>query len=100
MTSGVQVAQLALKHRQNKNQRQRIVVFAGSPVPAEKQALEAMGKKLKKNNVALDIVSFGDDDGEKSEKLKALLEKVNNQGNSHIVHIPGGDRVLSDVLIR
>lgn len=29
MTSGVQVAQLALKHRQNKHQRQRIVLFAG-----------------------------------------------------------------------
>jgi 26S proteasome regulatory subunit N10 len=29
MASGVQVAQLALKHRQNKHQRQRIVLFAG-----------------------------------------------------------------------
>jgi 26S proteasome regulatory subunit N10 len=29
LQSGVQVAQLALKHRQNKHQRQRIVLFAG-----------------------------------------------------------------------
>lgn len=29
MTSGIQVAQLALKHRQNKKQQQRIIVFAG-----------------------------------------------------------------------
>jgi hypothetical protein len=29
LTSGVQVAQLALKHRQNKHQRQRIILFAG-----------------------------------------------------------------------
>lgn len=29
MTSGIQVAQLALKHRQNKKQNQRIIVFAG-----------------------------------------------------------------------
>ena len=29
MSSGIQVAQLALKHRQNKNQQQRIIVFAG-----------------------------------------------------------------------
>jgi len=99
MTSGVQVAQLALKHRQNKHQRQRIVLFAGSPVLAEKKALEGMGKKLKKNNVALDIVSFGEDDGEKNEKLEALLNAVNSNDNSHFVHIPGGDRVLSDVLI-
>ena len=29
---GVQVAHLALKHRQNKHQRMRIVLFIGSPV--------------------------------------------------------------------
>eukprot|EP00959_Pyramimonas_sp_CCMP1952_P106013 2216608-Pyramimonas_sp.AAC.2 len=29
------VAQLALKHRQNKNQRQRIVLFTGSPIAAD-----------------------------------------------------------------
>jgi 26S proteasome regulatory subunit N10 len=32
IASAVQIAQLALKHRQNKNQRQRIVIFCGSPV--------------------------------------------------------------------
>ena len=32
IAAAVQIAQLALKHRQNKNQRQRIVIFAGSPV--------------------------------------------------------------------
>lgn len=31
----VQVAQLALKHRQNKNQRQRIVLFTGSPITTD-----------------------------------------------------------------
>lgn len=29
ITAAIQVAQLALKHRQNKNQQQRIIVFAG-----------------------------------------------------------------------
>lgn len=29
LAAGIQVAQLALKHRQNKNQQQRIIVFAG-----------------------------------------------------------------------
>jgi hypothetical protein len=36
IASSVQIAQLALKHRQNKNQRQRIVIFAGSPVQEDK----------------------------------------------------------------
>ena len=29
LAAGIQIAQLALKHRQNKNQQQRIIVFAG-----------------------------------------------------------------------
>lgn len=36
IATSVQIAQLALKHRQNKNQRQRIVIFAGSPVKEDK----------------------------------------------------------------
>ncbi|KAJ7296588.1 hypothetical protein O6H91_Y113600 [Diphasiastrum complanatum] len=99
LTSAVQVAQLALKHRQNKHQRQRIVLFAGSPVNADKKTLESIGKKLKKNNVALDIVNFGEDDDGKSEKLEALLTAVNSNDNSHIVHVTTGPGVLSDVLI-
>jgi len=35
MSTAVQIAQLALKHRENKNQRQRIVVFIGSPIVEE-----------------------------------------------------------------
>ena len=36
IASAVLIAQLALKHRQNKNQRQRIVLFVGSPLSVEK----------------------------------------------------------------
>ncbi|KAF2322742.1 hypothetical protein GH714_030051 [Hevea brasiliensis] len=99
MAAGIQVAQLALKHRQNKNQQQRIIVFAGSPVKYDKRVLEVIGKTLKKNSVALDIVNFGEEDGRKPEKLEALLSAVNNNDSSHIVHIPPGPNALSDVLI-
>ncbi|KAF3796432.1 26S proteasome non-ATPase regulatory subunit 4-like protein [Nymphaea thermarum] len=99
LTSGIQVAQLALKHRQNKKQQQRIIVFAGSPIKHDKKVLEAIGKKLKKNSVALDIVDFGDEDDGKPEKLEALLAAVNNNDSSHIVHVPSGPSALSDVLI-
>ena len=54
-----------------------------------------IAKKLKKNNVAVDIVSFGSDD-ENSEKLEAFLEAVNSD-NSHLVTVPAGT-VLSDSL--
>ncbi|KAK8370609.1 hypothetical protein V6Z11_A01G186100 [Gossypium hirsutum] len=98
LATGIQIAQLALKHRQNKNQQQRIIVFAGSPIKYEKKALEMIGKKLKKNSVALDIVNFGEDDNGKPKKLKSLLASVNND-SSHIVHVPLGQNALSDVLM-
>ncbi|KAL9270421.1 26S proteasome non-ATPase regulatory subunit 4-like protein [Drosera capensis] len=99
LMAGIQVAQLALKHRQNKKQQQRIIVFAGSPVKYDKKALEVVGRKLKKNSVALDIVNFGEDDDGKSEKLEALVAAANNNDSSHIVHVPVGPNALSDVLI-
>ncbi len=35
-SASVQIGGLALKHRQNKNQRQRIVIFVGSPISDDK----------------------------------------------------------------
>ncbi|XP_028774563.1 26S proteasome non-ATPase regulatory subunit 4 homolog [Neltuma alba] len=99
LAAGIQVAQLALKHRQNKKQQQRIIIFAGSPVKHEKKMLEMIGRKLKKNSVALDIINFGEEDEGKTEKLEALLAAVNNNDTSHIVHVPAGPNALSDVLI-
>uniref|UniRef100_A0A803MHN1 26S proteasome non-ATPase regulatory subunit 4 homolog n=1 Tax=Chenopodium quinoa TaxID=63459 RepID=A0A803MHN1_CHEQI len=99
LAAGIQVAQLALKHRQNKKQQQRIIVFAGSPVKYDKKVLEMIGRKLKKNSVALDVVDFGEDEEGKSEKLEALVSAVNNNETSHIVHVPPGASALSDVLI-
>ncbi|KAI3981593.1 hypothetical protein MKX01_007513 [Papaver californicum] len=98
LAAGIQVAQLALKHRQNKNQQQRIIIFPGGPVKYDKKVLESIGKKLKKNSVALDIVDFGEEDDGKAEKLDALHAAVNN-GNSHIVHVPPESSALCDVLL-
>eukprot|EP00192_Tetraselmis_astigmatica_P013031 CAMPEP_0117673850 /NCGR_PEP_ID=MMETSP0804-20121206/14706_1 /TAXON_ID=1074897 /ORGANISM="Tetraselmis astigmatica, Strain CCMP880" /LENGTH=385 /DNA_ID=CAMNT_0005482643 /DNA_START=145 /DNA_END=1302 /DNA_ORIENTATION=- len=97
VSTAVQIAQLCLKHRQNKNQRQRVVIFAGSPLLEEKEKLVKIAKKLKKNNVAVDIVSFGCDD-ENSEKLEAFHTAVNSSENSHLIVVPPGP-VLSDALI-
>ena len=55
-------SQLALKHRQNKNHKTRIVVFVGSPLEAEESTLVKVAKKLKKEKVNVDIVSFGEDE--------------------------------------
>ncbi|KAJ1641371.1 hypothetical protein T492DRAFT_919144 [Pavlovales sp. CCMP2436] len=98
LMAGIQVAQLALKHRQNKNQRQRVICFVGSPVAEDQAALVRLGKKLKKNAVAVDVVNFGED-AENAEKLEAFISAVNNDDNSHLVTVPPGPHILSDILI-
>jgi len=47
---GISVAQLALKHRQNKNQHQRIIFFVGSPLDnaLDKDSLVRLAKKIEK----------------------------------------------------
>jgi 26S proteasome regulatory subunit N10 len=95
---GIQTAQLALKHRSNKNQKQRIVAFVGSPISATEKELEVLGKNLKKNNVSLDLVSFGEVD-ENQPKLDKLLGAVNSSDTSHLVSVPVGPKQLSDVLV-
>merc|ERR1719352_1731502 len=98
LSAGLQVAGLALKHRQNKNQRQRIVVFVGSPIKEDEKDLVKLGKKLKKNSVAMDIINFGEE-AENASKLEALLNAVNSDDNSHLVTVPPGPHVLSDILL-
>jgi 26S proteasome regulatory subunit N10 len=69
-----------LKHRQNKHQKQRVIAFIGSPLDCSVSDLVAMGKKLKKMNVAVDVVSFGEE-GENQDKLEQFVAAVNAQDN-------------------
>lgn len=74
LITSIQVAQLALKHRENKNQRQRVVVFVGSPIDDGQDELVKLGKRLRKNNVLIDFVTFGEEGMANDEKLRALVE--------------------------
>jgi len=96
MTS-VQVAQLALKHRQNKNQHQRMILFIGSPAQADTAALTKLGQALKKNNVAVDVISFGEVE-ENREKLEAFVKAVNSNDNSNLVVVEPGTRTLTEAI--
>jgi 26S proteasome regulatory subunit N10 len=91
--------QLALKHRQNKAQKQRIVVFVGSPIAEDEKTLVKLAKKMKKNAVALDFVNFGEVETENTQKLQAFIDAINSSDNSHLVTIPPGPNLLSDSLI-
>ncbi|KAI3670001.1 hypothetical protein L6452_41555 [Arctium lappa] len=94
LAAGIQVAQLALKHRQNKKQQQRIIVFAGGPVKYDKKVLEMIGKKLKKNSVTLDVVNFGEED-----EAKAEIETINPNGELAFLEL-GRTTIVVSILLR
>lgn len=100
--SALQIAELALKHRQNKNQRQRIVVFVASPLQPEidTATLIKLGKRLKKNNIAVDIINFGEV-AENTERLEAFVNAVRGGAEkSTLLTVPPGPHILSDVLLQ
>ncbi|KAG5519961.1 hypothetical protein PMAC_000238 [Pneumocystis sp. 'macacae'] len=97
--TGIKVAHLALKHRPEKRQKQRIIVFIGSPILEDEKALVALARKMKKNNVAVDFINFGEIYEENTSKLTAFIEAINNDDNSHLTTILPGPYSLSDQLL-
>ncbi|KAB0802850.1 hypothetical protein PPYR_05036 [Photinus pyralis] len=97
--TGIRIAHLALKHRQGKNHKMRIVVFVGSPVVAEEKELVKLAKKLKKEKVNVDVISFGEDTAN-TEVLTTFINTLNGKDgtSSHLVTVPPGPH-LSDALI-
>lgn len=56
----------------------------GSPLERVSSGeLVKLGKKMKKNNVAVDVVSFGEDT-ENEEKLREFVESVNSSDNRSV----------------
>ena len=88
-TAGIQVAMLALKHRENKKGSQRVILVVGSPIELEEKKLIRVGKQLRKNNVALDIIAMGENSSNE-EKLQKLVEAVNKDENSRMITVPAG----------
>jgi len=97
--SGVKIAHLALKHRQGKNHKTRIVAFVGSPIEADEKEMIKLAKKLKKEKVNIDIVSFGEDESN-ADILNKFITTINGREGtgSHLVTIPPGPH-LSDALV-
>ena len=103
IATAISVAQLALKHRQNKNLRQRIIVFVGSPLTgdgADETYMVRLAKKLKKNSVSVDVVVFGEGvDDEQSRVLRAFIDNINAQDSSWVLpSFPCARRRLSYAL--
>lgn len=77
----------------------RIVVFVGSPILADSGDLVKLAKRLKKEKVNVDIVSFGDH-ASNNEILTAFINALNGKEGtgSHLVSVPRGS-ALSEALV-
>ncbi|NXS64100.1 PSMD4 ATPase, partial [Brachypteracias leptosomus] len=91
--------QLALKHRQGKNHKMRIIAFVGSPVEDNEKDLVKLAKRLKKEKVNVDIINFGEEEAN-TDKLTAFINTLNGKDGtgSHLVTVPPGPS-LADALI-
>ncbi|KAJ5698809.1 26S proteasome non-ATPase regulatory subunit [Penicillium macrosclerotiorum] len=98
LSSSIQVAALALKHRSEKSQRQRIIVFSCSPIAEDEKTLVKLAKKMKKINVSIDVVAFGDLESDQTKKLEAFVDNVSSGDSSYLAVIPPGPHILSEEL--
>jgi 26S proteasome regulatory subunit N10 len=55
--------------------------FIGSPVHEDEASLVKLAKKLKKNNIAVDLVCFGE--MENVSKLETFIQNVNSNDNRY-----------------
>lgn len=102
LVNSLNKALLVLKFRKNRNGEQRIIMYVGSPVEGEdsnKSLLQEVGRKLKLNNISIDIVSFGDSATmERNEELlNVLKESANKEGgrSSTVVQIGKDDSFVA-----
>ncbi|KAF2724434.1 hypothetical protein K431DRAFT_281862 [Polychaeton citri CBS 116435] len=97
--TAIMIASLALKHRQNKSQRQRIIAFTCSPIADSQPQLTKLAKRMKKNNTSVDIIAFGDLTDDNIGKLNAFNEAVKGGDGSHLEVIHPGPNLLSDSIV-
>ncbi|MCL4131714.1 UNVERIFIED_CONTAM: hypothetical protein GTU68_008919 [Idotea baltica] len=97
--TGIRIAHLALKHRQSKNHKMRIVVFVGSPIKTEEKDVIKIAKRLKKENVNVDIINFGETD-ENQSLLEAFVNTMNGREGtgSHLVTVPPSPHLAAALL--
>ncbi|KAK7183511.1 hypothetical protein DPSP01_008484 [Paraphaeosphaeria sporulosa] len=98
-STGINVAALALKHRQNKSQKQRIVLFTCSPIEEEEKDLVKLSKRMKKNGISVDIIAFGELGDDTTRKLEKFSEACQSAEGSHLAIIQPSSNLLSDSLI-
>lgn len=99
LITGIRIAHLALKHRQGKNHKMRIIAFIGSPIEVDEKELVKLAKRLKKEKVCVDVINFGEI-GVNTDVLTAFINTLNGKdgGGNYLINVASGPH-LSDVLL-
>jgi 26S proteasome regulatory subunit N10 len=75
-----------------------VIAFVGSTVNEDEKTLLKLAKKLKKNNVVVDVVNFGQFE-ENMSKLEFFIEKMGGEESGcHLITVPSGPTILSEAL--
>ena len=90
---------MALKHRQGKNHKPRVIIFIASPIQVEHNEFIKLAKRLKKEKVNIDIINFGEEEANR-DILNEFVNTINGKEGtaSHLVSIAAPAN-LADALL-
>ena len=74
-------------------------MFTCSRIGEDEKDLVKLARKMKKNNVSVDFVAFGDLDPNNTKKLEAFNENIKGGDGSYLEIVPPGPSLLSDHLL-
>ncbi|KAF2754233.1 hypothetical protein EJ05DRAFT_489469 [Pseudovirgaria hyperparasitica] len=105
--TAIRIAQMVLRNRQNKSQRQRIIAFICSPLEETAAELQTLAKTfLKKNNISIDVIAFGELGDNVESKLTPFIKNFHtasapldsHEHESRLLVCPPGDTQLFEFI--
>lgn len=74
-------------------------MFACSSIEEDEKSLVRLAKKMKKNNVSIDIVAFGELTDTNLKKLQSFNDNIKGGDGSHLEIVQPGPNLLSDSIL-
>lgn len=96
LSRSLQIARLTMKHRVNKHQHERLVVFVASAIKDNPEDLYVLARNLRRDSIAVDLINVCCP--ENLPVLQNFHEIVNVEGESRLVNYAGGVSRLTDAL--
>lgn len=96
LSRSIQIARLTMKHRVNKHQHERLVVFVASAIKDNPEDLYVLARNLRRDSIAVDLINICCP--ENLPVLQNFHEIVNVEDESRLVNYVGGASRLTDAL--